>query len=92
MSDDYSQQKPKLPSHIAFNVEEGKENDYWHRIGAAWPTKNGGFTQKLTTIPLDGKVVLIPREEVERMRAERQAASETPAAPTPEGPTHGPKP
>jgi hypothetical protein len=50
----------KLPSHIAYQVREGKDKEsYWTRIGVAWTTKDGkGFTIQLNAVPLDGKIVL----------------------------------
>ncbi len=50
----------KHPSHVAYQVRDGKDNEsYWTRIGAAWATKDGkGFTIQLNAIPLDGKIVL----------------------------------
>ena len=50
----------RQPSHIAFQVREGKDdNSFWTRIGVAWATKDGkGYTLQLDAVPLDGKVVL----------------------------------
>jgi hypothetical protein len=50
----------KQPSHIAYQVRDGKENDsFWTRIGVAWATKDGkGFTIQLNALPLDGRIVL----------------------------------
>ncbi len=77
--DNFSQNKPKLPSHIAYSVEDGKgDKNHWQKIGAAWPTKDGGLSLKLNALPLDGRVSLRSREELERMRAQRQK-SQTPA-------------
>ena len=40
-------------------VEGGRENGYWTRIGAAFPHKDGkGFTVLLDLLPPDGKVIL----------------------------------
>ncbi|CAA0107169.1 Uncharacterised protein [Halioglobus japonicus] len=74
MSDDnFTENKSKMPSHIAYSVEEGKgEKNHWQKIGAAWPAKNDGLTLKLNAVPLDGVVTLRSREELERLRAERQ--------------------
>ncbi|MGE4069859.1 MAG: hypothetical protein AB7E72_01635 [Lysobacterales bacterium] len=79
MSDNFTEDQPNRPSHIAYSVQPGKDDkNHWHRIGAAWPTKGEGLTLKLTAIPLDGVVALRSREELERMRAEREAAGEQP--------------
>jgi len=49
------------PALIAYQVE-GSENGkgYWHRVGAAWPNKAGGFQVKLTALPVNGELVLMP--------------------------------
>ena len=49
------------PALIAYQVDR-KENGkaFWHRIGAAWPNKKGGFQVKLSTLPVDGELVLMP--------------------------------
>jgi len=81
MSDKFSDDKPKLPSHIAFNVEDGKDDkSYWHRIGNAWENKDGGLNLKLSAIPVDGRVVLRPRSEIERMKEARRISQENPPA------------
>ena len=73
--ENFSENKRRQPSHIAYRVEEGKDDrNHWQKIGAAWPAKNDGLTLKLSAIPLDGTVVLRSREELERLRAERQNA------------------
>lgn len=73
MSDNFTENKPKLPSHIAYSIEEGQgDKNHWQKIGAAWPAKNGGLSLQLSAIPIDGKIALRSREELERMRAERQ--------------------
>jgi len=82
MSENFSENKPKLPSHIAYSVEEGVDGkNHWQKIGAAWSAKDGGLSLKLNAMPLDGKIALRSREELERMRAERQnqAQAQAPA-------------
>ena len=76
MSDNFSENKSKLPSHIAYTVDESNGVQHWQKIGAAWPTKGDGLSLKLNSIPLDGKVALRSREELERMRAEKKQANE----------------
>ena len=64
------------PSFIAYSVsEQGKDQSHWQKIGAAWPTKGGGLSLKLNALPLDGKVALRSREELERMRSEKAQSS-----------------
>lgn len=75
--DNFTERNTKMPSHIAYSVEEGKgDKNHWQKIGAAWPAKNDGLTLKLNAIPLDGVVSLRSREELERLRAERQQSRE----------------
>ena len=51
---------------FAYTVEEyetsnGTKAKTWTRIGAAFPHKHGpGFSIELKTIPLDGRIVLLP--------------------------------
>jgi hypothetical protein len=52
------------PTHIAYVVREGNGKGRWSEIGAAWATKNGtGFVLQLHAIPIDGKIVLQPRDK-----------------------------
>lgn len=72
-TDDFTENKSNRPSHIAYSVEPGKDDkNHWQKIGAAWPTKGDGLNIQLTAIPLDGKIALRAREELEKMRAERE--------------------
>src|SRR5512134_1425350 len=54
---------------FAYSVEEydtgsGKKGRSWTRIGAAFPHKDGpGFNIELRSIPLDGRIVLLPPDE-----------------------------
>lgn len=63
---------------IAYTVTErgkgSKKQAFWNRIGAAFPFKEGkvGFTIQLNSVPLDGKIVLLPPKEE---REEEEAAS-----------------
>jgi hypothetical protein len=41
--------------------------DYWQRVGTAFHNPNGGFTIRLTAIPLDGTLVVRPPEAHERL-------------------------
>lgn len=51
------------PTFVAYSVIErakGKE-PHWHRIGAAWRHKEGeGFSLQLDSLPLDGRITLLP--------------------------------
>lgn len=73
MSENFSDNAPKLPSHIAYSVEDGKgDQRHWQKVGAAWPTKEDGLSLKLSAIPLSGNIVLRSREALEAMREERK--------------------
>jgi hypothetical protein len=50
----------KAPSHIAYHVkEQGQDDSFWTRIGAAWPHKDGkGFSIQIESVPLDGRITL----------------------------------
>ena len=72
MSDNFTENTPKLPSHYAYTVKEGKGNKaHFSKIGAAWPAKDNGLTIDIAAMPLDGKIHLRSREALERMREER---------------------
>lgn len=51
---------PKSPTHIAYQVRDGKDNkSYWTRIGSAWSHKDGnGFNIQIDAVPLDGRITL----------------------------------
>lgn len=47
----------KKPTHIAYNVKDGREKAFWNPIGVAWAHGDGkGFTAELDCFPKDGKV------------------------------------
>lgn len=72
MSDENFTENSKKPSHLAYTVSEGKNDQrYWTKIGAAWPAKDDGLTLQLDAIPRDGRVNLRSVEALERLRAER---------------------
>ena len=85
MSDHVSEKPANQPSHYAYTVEKGRDDkSHWQKIGAAWETKGDGLSLQLKSLPLDGKIALRSREEVEKMRAQRQSKAHTQA------PTHNP--
>jgi hypothetical protein len=49
--------KPKWTAR----VRQHPDSEYWQTIGAAWPTKDGGISVKLHSIPTqwNGDVLLI---------------------------------
>jgi hypothetical protein len=47
------------PTHIAYQVRDGKEKGFWTRIGVAWQHKDAkGFNVQLECVPLDGRISL----------------------------------
>lgn len=53
----------KQPELLAYAVEERDSKSYYTKIGAAWATKNGGYSIRLNALPIDGKLVLFPPKE-----------------------------
>lgn len=55
-----TQTASKTPSHVAYQVRDGKEGkSYWTRIGTAWQHADGkGFSIQLEAMPLDGRITL----------------------------------
>ena len=51
---------PKLPTHIAYHVEDREgQKSFWTRIGGAWAHSDGnGFTLQLASLPLTGRITL----------------------------------
>jgi hypothetical protein len=55
----------KAPTHIAYQVRNGKDKGYFTRIGVAWANKDGkGFNIQLDCVPLDGRITLRVISEV----------------------------
>jgi hypothetical protein len=83
----------KKPTHRAliakpYKDRGGKDKTRWITIGSAWPTENGkGFSVRLDSLPLDGRLVIMPDEP----KAEANAADDfQPASrPRPAGSTGG---
>ena len=49
----------KSPTHIAYQVRDGKGKGFWTRIGSAWPHADGkGFNIQIDCTPLDGRITL----------------------------------
>ena len=47
------------PTHVAYQVRDGKEKGFWTRIGVAWQHKDGkGLNIQLECVPLDGRISL----------------------------------
>lgn len=57
----------KQPDYIVYHVRRGQNANKaaWTPVGAAWnhdPTKSQGINIVLHTLPLDGKLTLLPNE------------------------------
>jgi len=51
------------PDLKAFVVTNNGDKDFYHEIGAAWKNKAGGYGIKLTSLPINGEIVLFPPKE-----------------------------
>ena len=49
----------RQPTHRLYAVKGEGKNARWIEIGAAWANRDGeGFSIRLDTIPLDGRIVM----------------------------------
>ena len=66
----------RKPQFIAYNVQESKDGKgFFHKIGAAWPHKDGeGYDVQLESLPMDGRVTLrtLREERMQGYEEERQ--------------------
>jgi hypothetical protein len=71
--------KPKKPpTHIAYQVREGKKDSFWTKIGAAWAHNDGnGFSIQLDSVPTDGKITL--RKKSDKKASQGNASEEAPS-------------
>jgi len=69
--------KGRQPDFIAKTPTNDKNNTPWTKVGAAWKNDKGYITTKLTAIPINGEVILQPREELERLREQKQKTTPT---------------
>ena len=55
------------PAYIAYAINGEGKNEFWTRIGSAWPHKSGqGFNIELGALPVNGRIVLkLPKEKPE---------------------------
>lgn len=60
------QDRPKQPSHHAFQVKTIEDQTYFNRVGSAFEHKdNKGFNIYLDSVPMDGKITLrTPKERL----------------------------
>ena len=69
------------PTYIAYAVTEREDNgggehrDFWTKIGAAWPHKDGkGFTVSLEATPVNARLLLREPEERGEKKPEAEQA------------------
>ncbi len=48
---------------MSVKVREGRQPTY-RDIGAAWPTKSGGYSVRLDALPIGDTILLMPVDEV----------------------------
>jgi hypothetical protein len=63
------------PVLIAYGVKQtNAKRNIWQRIGEAFPHDQGaGLTLILNVLPLDGRVILLERDDADDQRIEREA-------------------
>jgi len=59
------------PTHTCFTVRSRGEDKkpFWAPIGSAWTNRDGSFTIRLDSLPIDGEIVV-------RLRKERDSEAE----------------
>lgn len=75
-----NQRPSNRPSHTAYSVREGKEEQvYFNRVGAAFPHKDGkGLNIELDATPVNGKLVLrTVQERLDDKRSGKEAQGQT---------------
>lgn len=49
----------KTQPHVVYVVEGKDDNQYWTKVGAAWPHKDGkGYNVSLSCLPVNGRLVI----------------------------------
>ena len=55
------------PTHTVYTVRDGRnegDKGFFTRIGAAWPIKDDkGFSVALDALPVNGRIVILPKKE-----------------------------
>jgi hypothetical protein len=52
------------PAYYAYTAEDRGDKTYWNRVGVAFRTKSDkGINVVLTSLPVNGKLTLLPPEE-----------------------------
>lgn len=51
--------EPKTPAFQAWHVTSKGDDNFWTKVGAAWPQRDGkGLSLILSVIPISGQIVL----------------------------------
>jgi len=68
-------QSPKAPDYLAWNVTQKGDKSFWSKVGAAWLHKDRkGYTLQLETFPINGRIVLrLPLEDAPLDESEGRA-------------------
>lgn len=64
------------PVLIAYGVKQrsSSKRAHWQRIGEAYPHESGaGLTVVLDAVPLDGRIILLERDDADDARLHREA-------------------
>ena len=61
----------KSPTHVAYQVRDRGEGrkPFWVTIGSAWTNKDGSFTIRLDSLPIDGEIVVRTRKQQDEKEA-----------------------
>jgi hypothetical protein len=62
--------QPRKPDLVAYVVTGSGENQFYHRIGAAWSNSKGGAKVILNAFPVNGEILLMPPKAREEEAAE----------------------
>lgn len=59
------------PTHTCYTVRDRGEDKkpYWAPIGSAWTNKDGSFTIRLDSLPIDGEIVVRTRKQQDEKEA-----------------------
>ncbi len=60
MSQSNQNRKPEL---IAYTVTGTDDTSFFCRIGGAWANSKGGYNIRLSSLPINGEIVLLPSKE-----------------------------
>ena len=56
-------EKNSKPDLKAFVVTNSGDKSFFNEIGAAWKNSKGGYSIRLSALPVSGEIVLLPPKE-----------------------------